>query len=156
MSSAEQIVSRLLEVEEPDPDFSMDYVKRAGNWNRVDLIPQLEWRALYKNLGFKVAYLRRHLKEAYGYITITLKPKDGHTVDWQDETLVKDYTYEFLERRLGVERRSLPFMVTVWAMSGVYEGQPYNEIGITLRKPDKEFYRQYGGPRYDEFYMESL
>lgn len=112
--TVDRLVNILLENED-DPDaFSMDYFMSAQTWHEIDLIPSREWRSLFTRLGWRVKRFYRHKSKPefrYGLFTIDLVPKDGHAVDWQDEALVRDYTYEFLEKKFGKERSQIGIVV---------------------------------------------
>ena len=158
MNDVLHLVSRLLETEDEDIDVK-NYVVNAKRWHRLDLIPTQEWRDLYRNLGFRVTYVRRHLSSKYGMMTISLKPKDGRTMEhWSDGPLVQDYTYEFLEKKLGVKRDKFDFFVDASAMSGEYlastgKKRNYNTVIIRIVQFDKNPASRENSWAYQSMYL---
>jgi len=160
MITATSIVDSLLESDDPDDEsFLMGYVKQANQpWTRLRLITPKDWRAFFKSMGYKTAslYVNRNpgkqLKrfKTYRYMSGVLYPLDGHQVDWQDEALLREYTYAFLEKSTGQERRDLGYIVdmSAWSDLNDYSREKYpgrNEIWFNLDSSD-------GTDSYERFY----
>jgi hypothetical protein len=152
------LVAHILENEDEDID-AKSYVVNAKRWHRLDLIPTQEWRDLYRNLGFRVTYVRRHLSSKYGMMTVSLKPKDGRPMEhWSDGPLVREYTYEFLEKKLGVKRDKFDFFVGADAMSGEYlassgKKRNYNTVLIRIAPFSKDPASRENSWAYQDMYL---
>jgi len=160
MITATSIVDNLLEADDPDDvNFLMGYVEQADKpWTRLRLIAPKAWRAFFRSMGYKASslYFNRNpgkqLKrfKTYRYMTGVLQPIDGHVLDWQDEALLREYTYAFLEKSTGQERRDLGYVVdmSTWSESSDYSKEHYpgkNEIWLDIMSSD-------GTDSYERFY----
>ena len=138
--NALHIVATLLESDYDDLDSELlqHYVDHAHiPWTKFSLIPDSEWRALFRQYGFRVKSLYR-LKgkqtrtiPGYPLMSVLLAPKDGRKVDYADAAFMADYAYEFIEQRLGIERSKLGMRIrpdTRNSMSN-YSHETYNYEG---------------------------
>jgi hypothetical protein len=148
------------QAESTDVDFSMDYIEGASvPWNPLRLITSKEWRAFFRGLGFKIKSFYVHQSTGkrqirFAHLSMSLVPADGHLLDWQDEKLVTEYTYQMLEKRLTKDRREMGLVINCWATAGNEawidrKGQIMNQLNMTLALPrGDEEYRSYH-PLYD-------
>lgn len=139
-----QLVDHLLENEgDPDAISVKDYLLAANTWNEIDLISTTEWRTHFRSLGWRVSSIYRHKSKPerrYAYMSMTVVPKDGHPVDYLDGELLRDYMYEFLERRFGKKRSQMDYVISVSAYGtgiGAYAvdfAYGLNQIDILIRE----------------------
>ena len=139
-----ELVDFLLESDD-DLDTVLGYLDQAHvPWNPIRLISKKEWRAFFRGLGYKVAYIYQHRasgKRRYAHASLTLVPLDGHPVDHYDSALLSEYTYEMLEKRFNKKRWLLDVVVDSYPYSiasGAFSNVKANQIEMRLAIPDPD------------------
>lgn len=140
MSRAAHIVYALLEGD-PDEIDTRNYLHRANDWTQLDLIISKDWRQYVRALGWRVKSLYRYTSKGdrkYADLSLTLVPADGHRVDAHDALLIRDYLYEFIERKFGKKRSEMDYIVDAHEYSGDYNGVMLNYVQVFIRTRDSQ------------------